>query len=107
MASSLAGRMLDRRRIFGEKKIGSVLESPLLLTTVRWNRIRTVFGSALLRIDLLVWGKEPSNESLQLSPQGPSGTVDAVLLIQEGAADAAGQLNSMLSRSKIAFCSLP
>jgi len=36
------------------------------------------------------------NKSLQLSPQGPSGTVDVVLSTQQGAADAAGQLNSML-----------
>jgi hypothetical protein len=36
------------------------------------------------------------NKSLQLSPQRPPVTVDAVLSIQQGAADAAGQLNSML-----------
>ena len=36
------------------------------------------------------------NKSLQLSPQRPPAIVDAVLSIQQGAADAAGQLNSML-----------
>jgi hypothetical protein len=47
--------------------------------------------------------EERPNKSLQLSPQMPCGTVDAVLSIQQGAADAAGQLNSMLGLLKDGF----
>ena len=52
-------------------------------------------GFALLRNALLVRGKEPSNKSLQLTPKKVLETVDTILVNQQGAADAAGQLNFM------------
>jgi hypothetical protein len=44
------------------------------------------------------------NLSLQLSPKRSPGTANAVLSIQQGAPDAAGQLNSMLELSD--FCNV-
>jgi hypothetical protein len=65
---SLAGRMLDRRKIFGGEEDWIGTGSAAAINDGEMELRLDGFGFALLRIALLVWGKEPSNESLQLSP---------------------------------------